>query len=216
METFVVRKTNRPTPAAVQVSQVLDEMGVEWHEIGCVNWKDFPYRPGVAVRMGHNGEALMLHYQVEEQTVAAVAESDNGRVWEDSCCEFFSQPANDQYYYNLECNCAGTVLLAAGKEREGRERAPEEVLALIDRWSSLGREPFAEKTAPRQWELCLTVPVRCFFKHGLHSLAGQTIRANFYKCGDRLQQPHFLSLFPISLPKPDFHRPDFFGLLTFE
>ncbi len=216
MHTFIVKKTDLQTPEAAQVPQLLNGMAAEWHGIDCLNWPDFPYRPKVAVRMAHNGEALFLHYRVEEQTVAAVAEGDNGRVWEDSCCEFFCQPANDDYYYNLECNCVGTVLLAAGKEREGRERAPQEVLAEIGRWSSLGRKPFAEKAAPHQWELCLTVPVRCFFKHDLSSLGGQAIRANFYKCGDRLQQPHFLSFYPISLPKPDFHRPDFFGLLTFE
>lgn len=45
---------------------------------------------------------------------------------------------------------------------------------------------------------------------------GQTIKANFYKCGDELQTPHFLSWNPINIEKPDFHRPDFFGSLEFE
>ena len=48
------------------------------------------------------------------------------------------------------------------------------------------------------------------------SLDGQTIKANFYKCGDELQTPHFLSWNPINIEKPDFHRPDFFGSLEFE
>jgi hypothetical protein len=42
----------------------------------------------------------------------------------------------------------------------------------------------------------------------------ETIRANFYKCGDLTAHPHFLSWNPIDLPKPDFHRPEFFGTLT--
>ena len=37
------------------------------------------------------------------------------------------------------------------------------------------------------------------------------MKGNVYKCGDMLPHPHFLSFFPIHLPKPDFHRPDFFG-----
>ena len=42
------------------------------------------------------------------------------------------------------------------------------------------------------------------------------IKANFYKCGDELQTPHFLSWNPIQIEQPDFHRPDFFGTLEFE
>jgi len=47
-------------------------------------------------------------------------------------------------------------------------------------------------------------------------LNGKTMRANFYKCGDKLQTPHFLSWAPIDLPKPKFHCPEFFGELVFE
>ena len=52
--------------------------------------------------------------------------------------------------------------------------------------------------------------------YGELSLKGKTLRANFYKCGDKLQQMHFLSWNPIDVPKPDFHRPDFFGEVTFQ
>ena len=47
----------------------------------------------------------------------------------------------------------------------------------------------------------------------------QTFSAFFrkgYKCGDKLQTPHFLSWAPIDLPKPKFHCPEFFGELVFE
>jgi hypothetical protein len=47
-------------------------------------------------------------------------------------------------------------------------------------------------------------------------LAGQKIRANFYKCGDKTPEPHFISWNPIDLPKPNFHVPQFFGLLELE
>ena len=42
------------------------------------------------------------------------------------------------------------------------------------------------------------------------------IRANFYKCGDKTAHPHYLSWSPIDTPKPDFHRPEFFGELLFD
>ena len=41
----------------------------------------------------------------------------------------------------------------------------------------------------------------------------ESIRANFYKCGDKTAHPHYLSWSPIDTPKPDFHRPEFFGEL---
>ena len=47
-------------------------------------------------------------------------------------------------------------------------------------------------------------------------LYGARMKANFYKCGDKLQTPHFLSWNRIDLPSPNFHRPDFFGTLEFE
>ncbi|MFA5695554.1 MAG: carbohydrate-binding family 9-like protein, partial [Proteiniphilum sp.] len=48
------------------------------------------------------------------------------------------------------------------------------------------------------------------------SLSRQQIRANFYKCGDETAEPHYISWSPIDLPAPDFHAPQFFGLLEME
>lgn len=47
-------------------------------------------------------------------------------------------------------------------------------------------------------------------------LDGKTMKGNFYKCGDKLQTPHFLSWSPIGLERPMFHCPAFFGTLSFE
>ena len=194
----------------------LDAEGVAYNAIGCNNWPEaFPYTPKVEVRVAHTGDAIVLHYRVEESTVQAEA-GDNGKVWEDSCCEFFSIPAGDGVYYNIECNCAGQMLIGGGAERKNRERAAKEVLDTVKRWSSLGREPFAEKAAPASWQMVMVIPASAFFKHHIGSFTGKTIRANFYKCGDRLKQQHYLSWNPIDLPRPNFHCPEFFGELTFE
>ena len=48
------------------------------------------------------------------------------------------------------------------------------------------------------------------------NLDGKSFRAHFYKCGDKLQQPHFLSWNAIGNPKPNFHLPQFFGTIVFE
>ncbi|MCF0160843.1 MAG: hypothetical protein HUJ99_08625 [Bacteroidaceae bacterium] len=193
----------------------LDEQGIPFTVVDTVNWPAYPYRPDVRFRMVHTDNALVLHYVVTEQSVKAEAGRDNGPVWEDACVEFFSVPANDGIYYNLECNCAGQLLVAAGTERNDREFAPPSVLQGVKRWSSLGRESFPERVGECTWQVVLYVPLSTFFKHGIASLRGQTIRANFYKCGDKLMQAHFLSWNPIPIEQPDFHRPDCFGILSF-
>lgn len=188
----------------------LDEQGEAFHAIDTVNWAEYPYRPSAAFRIVATDKGFVINYRVTEASVAAVAEGDCGHVWEDSCVEFFSSPADDGIYYNVECNCVGTVLVAAGKDRNARTFAPAEVLQGIQRWSSLGRDNFAERVGEVTWQVVLLVPYSVYFQHD-YKEAPARFRANFYKCGDLLQTPHFLSWNPIEVANPDFHRPEFFG-----
>ena len=200
-----------------EIPAYLDSLGITPVKIDNVNWERFSYKPEVQFRMVTTRKGLLIHYHVTENTIVALADIDNGNVWEDSCVEFFSVPANDGIYYNMECNCAGTLLVGAGKNREGRLRAPLDVLEKVERWSSLGREPFKEKKqGPFTWDLVLSIPYSTYFLHDIKTLEGKTIRANFYKCGDKQETPHYLSWNRIQLPKPNFHCPDFFGVLHFE
>lgn len=195
----------------------LDSLGIASTPVDNVNWANFPYKPEVNFRLATTRKGLLLHFHVTENTVVALADIDNGNVWEDSCVEFFCIPGNDSIYYNLECNCAGTILMSAGKGRGGRLRAPLNVLENVERWSSLGKAPFKEKKqGPFTWDIVLSIPYSTFFLHNIQTLEGQTIPANFYKCGDKQETPHYLSWNKITLPKPDFHRPEFFGTLHFE
>ena len=82
--------------------------------------------------------------------------------------------------------------------------------------SSLGRAPFAERIEPTTWHMALIIPTGTAFHSQIATLDGARMKANFYKCGDKLQTPHFLSWNRIDLPSPNFHRPDFFGTLEFE
>lgn len=201
---------------ACNVPGVLDAARVEWQPIGVVNWREFPYCPRVWFRIAYTGSAILLHYKVTEESVAAVADRDNGNVWEDSCVEFFSMPVDDGIYYNIECNCVGTILIGAGRDRTCRELAPRRVLDGVRRWASLGRSPFPLCDEETEWEVALVIPFDAYFKHSVSSLDGKTMPANFFKCGDCLCRPHFLSWNPVAAPSPDFHRPECFGLLHFE
>ena len=215
MKTIAVKRIARDGIQAKEVSALMDMEGIEFNLIDEVNWKDYPYQPMARFRIAYTKDAVLLNYQVEEDSIRAKYGEDNGSVWTDACVEFFVIPADDGIYYNIESNCIGTVLVGAGKERSGREHAGQEIIDKIQRWSSLGRVPFGERRHSR-WELSLIVPYSVFFKSKVEALDGKTVRANFYKCGDELKTPHFLSWNPIHAPKPDFHCPDTFGQLIFE
>lgn len=186
-----------------------------WNMIDTVNWAQYDYCPQVRFRIMYGESAFLLQYVVKEQAVRAVTAADNGQVWKDSCVEFFVTPADDGIYYNFEFNCVGTCLLAAGASRNEREAAPLDVISSIRRLPSLGRRTFDERKGETEWSLALVIPYTCFFKHPEYSPAEKIVRANFYKCGDDLTVPHFLSWNPIKIEKPDFHKPDFFGTLKF-
>ena len=211
-----VKKISAANVEVDSLPKLMDKEKIAFQPVGHVNWKEYPYRPKVEFRIAHTDRSFLLNFRATENSVRARYGEDNGSVWTDSCVEFFSVPAGDGIYYNIECNCIGTVLVGAGAQRNNREHAPAEVTARIQRWSSLGRTPFEERMEDTSWEVALVIPYSVFFKHQLDSLDGKTIKANFYKCGDELRTPHFLSWNPINIEKPDFHRPDFFGMLEME
>lgn len=201
---------------ADQIIRNLDQNGVKFHNIDSVNWPDrFPYKPQAEFRIVVCGQAFALHYRVKEEYIRAMSTHDNEQVCKDSCVEFFFMPYPDGIYYNIECNCIGTLKIAAGTSRHDRETALQSIMNNVLRWTSIPREPFDNQSGNFQWEIALIIPFATFFKHVLSSTDSLTAKGNFYKCGDALDVAHFTSWNPIALPDPDFHCPTFFGPLEF-
>ena len=84
-------------------------------------------------RLAYAKDAFLLNFRVTEESIRANSSADNGPVWTDSCVVFFSTPNNDGIYYNIECNCAGTILIGAGRDRKNREREPKVILDQVIR-----------------------------------------------------------------------------------
>ncbi len=212
MSKIIITKISGADVTAQEIPALFKENKIVYNKVENVNWpKEFPYRPKMEFAIAHTDDAFLIHYRVEEQSIRAVAQKDNDHVWEDSCVEFFISPAGDGLYYNIECNCAGTLLLGVGEGRNNRVLAAPEVTKQIDRWATLGRTHFETKEQPTAWELALRIPYSVFFRHNITSLDGCTLKGNVYKCGDNLPAPHFVSWSPIGTPAPDFHCPEFFG-----
>lgn len=216
---LTIPRIPRPQSAA-EVPAALQQAGVAWTPIGQAPWAtDYPYRPTAQVRVAHTGDALVVHFRVDEDVVRAVA-ADNGAIWEDSCCEVFLRPTPSLDYYNIECNAAAHMLIGHqhitpdGKRESVRAEAT--ILAGVQRWSSLGNEPFEARPAGGPWQLALIIPVSALWCDHVTDLSGLQTHANFYKCGDGLPRPHFLSWAPLAHPTPKFHLPLQFGEVKFE
>jgi hypothetical protein len=202
-------------PPLELVAETLD-LEIESLKLEVVNWEEFPYHPEVFVQIAYSDDELFLQYRVNEQSVKAEITKNNGRVWTDSCVEFFLSPEGNDVYYNLEMSCIGTALLGYRKKGEPTVHATDEQIATIRRISSLGESPFAERKEQTDWKITMAIPWKVFFKHELMSVSGMKMRGNFYKCGDELTVPHFVSWTKIKTPQPSFHMPEFFGGLEFE
>ena len=180
---------------------------LEKHEIGCVNWAEYPYKPSVHFRMAHSEKAVAVMFEVSEDHVRAVAMENNGRVWEDSCVEFFVRMADGQRYVNIEMNCAGTILVGKRLTKKDATHLSHAEIATIRRITSLPHEQTDSSKAGQSWWAIEVIPYEIF---GYEQKPG-VLRANLYKCGDKCDQSHFLSWSPIPLPEPNFHCPEYFG-----
>jgi len=202
-------------PPLELVTETLD-LEIEPVQVETINWPEYAYKPEVSVQIAYNENELFLQYRVNEQVVKAEITENNGRVWTDSCVEFFLSPEGNDEYYNLEVNCIGTALLGFRKKGEAAIHATDELIDSIRRVSTMGEEPFAEQKQETEWLITMAIPWQVFFKHTLQPVRGKKMRGNFYKCGDELSVPHFVSWTKIRTENPSFHQPEFFGGLEFQ
>ena len=177
-------------------------------DLDCINWPAFPYKPKVRVSVGHTPERMLVRFDVKEKNARAVCLEANGPVWEDSCVEFFVKLPDDPHYFNFETNCIGVGLAARRLSREDCAHLDAAQMEKIVRRSSLPRAVTDLQDAA--WSLELEVPFEIL---GCKECP-ERLLANFYKCGDKTAEPHFLSWAPIKTQKPDFHRPEFFKILA--
>lgn len=189
---------------------VLELSGARF-DVDCVNWPEaFPYAPLCGGRVARTRDALVVDFRVSGLDLRARNTADNGRQWEDSCVEVFIQDPDGAPYYNFEINALGKVLACKGPERHNRTPRPAEEMEQILRFTQMEGGPL-EQEGIHTWRVGVVIPFRLL---GIDpERLPRSIKANFYKCGDKTAHPHFLSWSPVETPKPDFHRPEFFGEL---
>lgn len=197
-----------------ELTTLLVENGVS-DMVEKVNWpKRFPYKPLTEFNILRSDTSLFIRFYVRGNLLKASYSDDQSPVHEDSCVEFFCQVPGNEYYTNFEFNCIGTCSASRRKGRKDDVQLLSNAeMQTIKRLPSIGRRAFNEMQGNFEWELTVEIP---FALMGIDSTnLPDKIYANFYKCADDTDSPHFVSWNAITTEQPDFHRPEFFGELVF-
>ncbi len=216
MKDLYIKKIDSKENVPLEEAAHLLETQTVTNTIGTLNWeKAFPYKPDLKFRIAHTGNEIWLKYYVKEKNILAQETRTNGDVYKDSTVEFFIS-VDGKNYYNFEFNCIGVTHLAHGPGRGNRKFVPAETVEKIEIVSTLGNQPFEEKSGSFEWEMMIRIPIECFAYDTLKSFSGMKATANFFKCGDETSGPHFVTWNPVKTENPDYHRPEFFGNILFE
>lgn len=150
-------------------------------------------------------EGIYLKMSCDEKSLRAVGKNRDDSVWEDSCMEMFICPIEGrQEYINFEINCDGVYLSQFGAVRENRQFLKEltNIEPEIKTWKN-----------PDGWSLELFVPCELISEaYGEKFTAGACkIKANFTKCGDLTEYPHYGSYCELEGLDLGFHNPKCFA-----
>lgn len=192
-----------------EISKALDSL--KYHLLEHALWIQPSVRPVVQFAIAYHENHLCVKFKVKELQLKAVFRNTNDPVYRDSCVEIFLAFESDNNYYNLEFNCMGTCLGQYGADRNNRTFISP---TLLDRIKASTKISTPSNDELATWELTLEIPFLIFGK-AITDLKGSTVRMNFYKCGDDLEEPHFLAWNNIEEEEPNFHLPAYFGSATF-
>jgi len=223
----------KPEPAKYKVGRLTQSMSIDgnwdkpqWKDVKPLSIKNYmgekpEFQPIAQAKALYDDENIYVIFRVEDRYVRAIAQEFHGRVWQDSCVEFFFTPheALSTGYFNLEVNCGGTALLRyQDRSKSIANLVDVEDMQKIEIAHSMPKVVEPEITEPTTWTLEYRLPLEMLEKY--HQIdrpkSGSVWRANFYKCGDETSHPHWLTWSVIDLPEPKFHAPLFFGILEFE
>lgn len=185
-------------------------------KIDCFPWNKNNYMPETEARLLYSDTHLHVFFKAFEKQIQAEHLNMNDPVSRDSCVEFFinPDPESDTRYLNFEVNVIGTLLLGIGDNRHNRYKMQDIPSDLFNIRTSVTKESLATYNN-NYWFVKYSIPFS-FIKKSYGDIEfkpGKKMKANFYKCGG--QYRHFGCWNPITWQRPDFHRPEFFGILKF-
>lgn len=203
-----------------------DWLKPEWEKIKSVSITNYMgkvpgFKPDVQAKMMYDDNNLYIIFMVEDCFVRCRTDKINGPVWEDSCVEFFFSPDKDfpLKYFNLEVNCGGTPLMHYNTiPRKEHIEIDTRDIKKIQVAHSLPRLIDPEISTPVKWTVEYKIPFKMIEKYSnvTHPGPGVTWRGNFYKIAENNSNPHYITWSVVANIVPDFHIPEFFGVLKFK
>ena len=177
--------------------------------------------PLTRVKLRYDEKHIYVIFHVADRYVKAVAKETHGKVWLDSCVEFFFSPGPDteRGYFNFEANCKGVFLFQYHlNNREVNGAVSLEDCSKVEIAHSLQQNVEEEIEGPLDWIIEYSIPIAVLKKYMEVDDPGAGVkwRANFYKCADETSHPHWLTWAKVDYEKPKFHLPEFFGTIEFE
>lgn len=180
---------------------------VEHATIGCIPWKKFGIKYNSFAQITGFNDGFCVKLMSDEPEPLSTCTGLNDNVYCDSCLEFFLQPCKyDNRYFNFEFTAQGAMYLGVGSSRQDHNKLkPKNYIDLFE------VRPVDDGN---YWGIEFFIPdsfIGQYFKKYKH--LSDSMRGNFYKCGDRTKNPHYLCWNYINSKAPDFHRPECFGAL---
>jgi hypothetical protein len=207
-----------------EINAVWDKM--PWSEINPIQLRHYmgdkpEHFPFTQAKVAYDNTAIYVIFRVEDRYVKAVAGKNQGPVYLDSCVEFFFSPENGikNGYFNLEMNCGGFMLFHHQMEPRSKQSIiSEDDVRQVEVAHTLPEVVDPEIDRDTTWIVEYRIPFSVLSHYHSFSKpeAGSVWRANFYKCADQTSHPHWLTWAPVDFPRPNFHLPQYFGVLEFQ
>lgn len=213
MKSHIVKKIHCESINSEDIWQSISKI-----EIDCFPWDTNGYMPKSEVQMFYTDKYFKLRFSTQERDVRATYLNLQDPVYQDSCMEFFMMPdtQGEGKYLNFEFNAFGTLLLGMGNNRHNRVSVNVDP-AIFEIKTSLNSDNI-DRYDGSNWTIEFKIPFDFLDKYfkKIDFISGHTMKANFYKCGDNTDYPHYGCWNQIENEKPDFHLPQYFGELILE
>jgi len=174
-------------------------------------WDNGGYRPEVTFHLSTDEVGFQMHIVVKEADPRRMLTENQTEVCKDSCVEWFVNFAPETYdrYFNMEVNANGAMYASLRKDRFEYQMLEDADIESMNIQTQIHEDT---------WEVRYRIPFALIEKYipGYHFEECQVIRANFYKCGECTEQPHYGVWNKEFSEYPDFHRPEFFGEIVLD
>lgn len=176
-----------------------------------INWGFTEYTPEVYAKVVYDETGFTVEFVTKESNPLREKTEHFQEVSQDSCVEFFVNfdPENSDEYINFEVNANGVMRADIRTDRYNYTNLTFEDIQSLH---------IEAKIEDDYWTVNYKVNTSLIKKYYPNFDINECkyIKGNMYKCGSKTKVRHYMTLFELKCEKPDFHRPEYFGIINLE